>query len=172
VVVSRPTEALARAFRMSDEAWRRHANPWSVYTRFAAIPPLVLAVWSREWIGWWCLVPLAVVVGWLWVNPHVFAPVAEPTRWASKGIFAERVWASRRELVPAGHRVAFRLIAVPGVVGIGLLGWGLVVLDVWPTVVGVVLVVLAQLWRIDRLVWMYDDLMREGRSAELRPSGG
>ena len=33
----------ARAAGMSDEAWRRHANPWSVWTRFAAIPLMMLA---------------------------------------------------------------------------------------------------------------------------------
>jgi hypothetical protein len=57
----------------------------------------------------------------------------------------------------------------PRVAGIGLTGWGLVALEVWPTVVGVVLVVLAQLWRIDRLVWMYEDLVRAGR---VSPAGG
>jgi hypothetical protein len=36
--------AVARMFRMDDEAWRRHANPWSVWTRFAAIPPLQVFV--------------------------------------------------------------------------------------------------------------------------------
>jgi hypothetical protein len=35
---------------MSDETWRRHANPWSVWMRFAAIPALILAVWSRVWL--------------------------------------------------------------------------------------------------------------------------
>jgi hypothetical protein len=157
------TGALVRAFSMSERTWRRHANPWSVWTRFAAIPPLVLAVWSRTWIGWWCLLPLAVVVVWLWLNPRVFAPVDHPTRWASKGIYGEMVWARRRAEVPPAHRTAFRLIAVPGVVGIGLLVWGLVALDVWPTVTGVALVVLAQLWRIDRLVWMHEDLTRDRR---------
>jgi hypothetical protein len=39
-----------------------------------------------------------------------------------------------------------------------LLIWGLVALELWPTVIGVTLVVLTQLWRIDRLVWMYDEL--------------
>jgi hypothetical protein len=162
--VSRAAAAVAGAFRMTDEAWRRHANPWSVWTRFAAIPPLVAAIWSRQWIGWWSLAPLAAVAVWLWLNPHVFAPVRTPTRWASKGIYGEMVWARDRAEVPAAHRSALRLISVPGVVGIGLLAWGLVVLQVWPTVVGVVLVVLAQLWRIDRLVWVYEDLDRAGRA--------
>ena len=106
------------------------------------------------------LLPLAVVVLWLWLNPRVFAPIHEPTAWASKGIFGEEVWARRRAEVPVAHRAALRLIAVPGVVGIALLGWGLVALEVWPTISGVALVVLAQLWRIDRLVWMYEDLSR------------
>jgi uncharacterized protein DUF6653 len=167
--VSRAADAVAGAFRMTDEAWFSHANPWSVYTRFAAIPPLVLAIWSRAWFGWWCLLPLAVVVVWLWLNPRVFAPVRTPVRWASKGIHGEMVWARHPADVPAAHRAALRLIAVPGIAGIGLTGWGLVALEVWPTVVGVVLVVLAQLWRIDRLVWMYDDLVRAGR---VSPAGG
>lgn len=103
--------------------------------------------------------------GWLWLNPHVFPPVRTPTRWASKGIYGEMVWARRRADVPAGHRRALRWISVPGAAGIGLLAWGLVGLRVWPTVAGVVLVVLvvlAQLWRIDRLVWLYEDLVRAG----------
>jgi hypothetical protein len=62
----------------------------------------------------------------------------------------------------ARHRTAFRLIAIPGLVGIVLTGWGLLALDGWPTVFGATLVVLAQLWRIDRLVWMYEELGRHG----------
>ena len=40
---------------LSDETWRRHANPWSVWTRYAAFPLLVVAVWSYHAIGWWAL---------------------------------------------------------------------------------------------------------------------
>lgn len=167
---------IAASFRMTDEAWRRHAHPWSVYTRFAAIPPLILAIWSRTWIGWWSLVPLAVVAVWLWLNPHVFPPVHEPTAWASKGIYGERIWATERRRVPRHHRRAFILIAVPGAAGIALTAWGLVALEVWPTAVGVTLVVLAQLWRIDRLVWMYDELTtaaaRSATAAPPPPSAG
>ena len=56
-------------------------------------------------------------------------------------IYGERIWATQADC------------------GIVLLVWGLVALEVWPTVAGVTLVVLAQLWRIDRLVWMYDELL-------------
>ncbi|MDT5210776.1 MAG: hypothetical protein QOF67_3191 [Mycobacterium sp.] len=34
---------VADTFRMTDDAWQRHANPWSVWTRFAAIPLMILA---------------------------------------------------------------------------------------------------------------------------------
>lgn len=151
-------EGIADAFRMTDAVWRRHANPWSVYTRFAAIPPLIMAIWSRTWIGLWRLLPVALVVVWLWLNPRVFSPVFRPAAWASKGIYGERIWAVDRAAVPARHRMAFRLIAIPDLVGIALTGWGLLALAVWPTVFGATLVVMAQMWRIDRLVWMYEEL--------------
>jgi Family of unknown function (DUF6653) len=35
---------MSNFFRMDEAVWRRHANPWSVYTRFAAIPAMILAV--------------------------------------------------------------------------------------------------------------------------------
>src|SRR5262249_16839492 len=87
----------AGGLRMGDEAWKRHANPWSVWTRFAAIPLMILAIWSRVWLGWWCLVPIAAVIVWLWLNPHVFAPVETPTSWAAKGIYGEKLWLGERE---------------------------------------------------------------------------
>lgn len=31
----KPANRVANIFRMSDEAWRQHAKPWSVYTRLA-----------------------------------------------------------------------------------------------------------------------------------------
>ncbi len=50
---------LAKVFGLDGEdAWRRHANPWSVYTRIPIPLLLVAAIWSRAWIGWWSLVPI------------------------------------------------------------------------------------------------------------------
>jgi hypothetical protein len=44
------TSKIAGAFGMTEDAWKRHANPWSVWTRFAAIPLMILAIWSRVWL--------------------------------------------------------------------------------------------------------------------------
>lgn len=147
--------AVTRAFRMNDEVWRRHANPWSVWTRFAAIPLMLAAIWSRAWIGWWCLLPIAIVIVWLFVNPSAFPPV-EPRSWAARGIYGERVWASDRSQVPPDHRPVLRNLVVLAFVGFALITWGLIRLELWPTVFGAVLGTVAQLWRIDRFGWLWE----------------
>jgi hypothetical protein len=156
---------IAKVFGMSDEAWRRHANPWSVYTRFAALPALILAIWSRVWIGWWALVPVAAVIVWLGLNPHVFPAVATPRSWAAKGIYGERLWLNEPSRVPQDYRSVLRWLAVPALSGVVLLGWGLVQLLVWPTLFGATLIVLAQLWRIDRLGLLYEQHQRATTAA-------
>jgi uncharacterized protein DUF6653 len=147
---------IAKTFGMTDEAWRRHANPWSVYTRFAAIPAMIVAIWSRVWIGWWALIPVIMVIVWLWLNPHVFPAVATPHSWAAKGIYGEKLWLLEPSRVPAEFRAVFRWLAVPAIAGFVLLAWGLIELLIWPTIFGATLVVLAQLWRIDRLGMWYE----------------
>ncbi|WP_433509062.1 DUF6653 family protein [Nonomuraea sp. CA-143628] len=146
----------ARAMGMTDEAWKRHANPLSVWTRFAAIPLMMLAIWSRTWIGWWSLAPVALVVVWLIVNPRAFPAIEQPTSWTAKGIYGEKLWFENRALVAGDHRKVQRLLIAVGLAGFALLGWGLVALEVWPAVFGATLVVLGQLWRIDRLGQMYE----------------
>lgn len=153
---------VARTFRMTDEAWMRHANPWSVHTRFAAIPAMILAIWSRVWIGWWALLPVVVVMVWLWLNPHVFPPVTTPRGWAATGIYGEKLWLRNRSRIPPDYRAVLRWLTVVGATGFALLVWGLVQLLGWPTVFGATLIVLAQLWRIDRLGRLYDERERIG----------
>ena len=36
----------AALFRLDEEGWERHANPWSVWTRIATWPVLMLVLWS------------------------------------------------------------------------------------------------------------------------------
>ncbi|MFG1708517.1 DUF6653 family protein [Nonomuraea sp. M3C6] len=145
----------AQAVGMSDEAWQRHANPWSVWTRFAAIPLMIAAIWSREWLGWWALVPVALVVVWLVLNPHVFPAVEQPGSWTARGIYGEKLWLHDRSLVTGDHRNVQRLLIALGSAGFALLAWGLIALEIWPTVFGATLVTVGQLWRIDRLGQLY-----------------
>ena len=151
--------AIAKAFRMTDEVWARHANPWSVYTRIPSLIPLVLAVWSRVWIGWWALAPVGAVVLWIWLNPRLFPPPRSTDNWASKGVLGERVWLERRRLdLPRHHRVFPSLLAGLSAAGLPFLVWGLWRLEVWPTVVGTILVMGCKLWFVDRMVWLFEEM--------------
>ncbi len=51
-------KSMAKVFGLEGDAWRRHAHPWSVYTRIPVPAALVAAVWTYAWIGWWSLLPV------------------------------------------------------------------------------------------------------------------
>ena len=48
---------VASLFGLEGDSWMKHANPASVWTRFSVLSILALAVWSRDWIGAWSLIP-------------------------------------------------------------------------------------------------------------------
>ncbi len=98
---------IARIFRLDDRGWARHANPWSGWTRFATcLPLLVVAVWSRVWIGPWAVLSVALAFFWIWVNPRAFGPVADDGAWMARGVLGERLWSERRQrAVPERHRL-------------------------------------------------------------------
>ena len=150
---------MAAAFRMSDETWERHANPWSVWSRFSALPLLILAIWSRVWIGRWALVPTAAALIWTWLNPRLFSRPTSTDNWASKGVLGERVWLNRETIpIPPGQRTLPHLLNVVSGIGAVLVVWGLIARAVWPTVLGTVLAYLGKLWFVDRMVWLYEEM--------------
>jgi len=152
---------------LNDFVWHRHANPWSVWTRFAAIPAMLLAVWSRVWLEWWALVPIAVVVIWLVINPVIFRPVHQPTAWVSKAVYGERLWLTGRDRVPAAYRAVIRWMIAAALAGFCFIAWGLWRLEVWPTIYGATLVIFAQLWRIDRMSLLYEEVQADRPSDDM-----
>jgi hypothetical protein len=152
---------VAALHRLDEAGWARHANPWSGWTRFAtALPALVLAVWSRVWLGWWSLGPIALALMWIWLNPRTFRPARSDAAWMTRGVLGERLWSMRDTLpIPERHCVAPRLIAGLAALGLPFLAWGLVALDAWATFVGVLLSVLGKLWFVDRMALLYDDMI-------------
>ncbi|MGI0487430.1 DUF6653 family protein [Pantanalinema rosaneae CENA516] len=150
---------IAAAFQMSEDTWARHANPWSVWTRFTVLPLLILAIWSRVWWGWWALVPVTIALLWMWLNPRLFAKPQSTNHWASKAVFGERVWLNRDVIpVPRHHRHVPNLLSLVATIGMGFVIWGLVVLHLWAIAFGCALVYLGKLWFIDRMVWLYEDM--------------
>lgn len=152
---------LGAAFGLDQATWMRHANPWSVWTRNTVLPLLVLAVWSRIWLGWWSLIPVAGAVIWTWLNPRIFPAPPSTNNWASKAVFGERVWLNRNEVpVPVHHRTVPNVLSSVSAIGAVFVIWGVGSLALWPTLFGAALIYLSKLWFLDRMVWLYED-MRE-----------
>jgi len=154
----RSTESL---MRMNDAAWERHASPWSVWSRVAILPLLAAAAWSRLWIGWWFLIPTAMLVIWIWINPRVFAKPKSLTSWASRGVIGERIWlADDPGTIEAHHHRVIRVLTwITGVGGLVYVG-GLLWLDLTATLFGLALTMLGKLWFLDRMVWIQRDSNR------------
>lgn len=152
---------------LSDAVWKRHANRWSVITRYSAFPLIITSLWSRVWLGWWCLVPLAVTVAWIWLNPRLFPVPASTNNWASKAVLGERVWLNRKAIPIPGHhaRAAIVLNVVNGL-GALVLCCGLYTLDPWCTALGFSVTLFGKTWFLDRMVWLFEDMIHT--SAEYR----
>jgi hypothetical protein len=152
---------IAALHRLDDEGWARHANPWSGWTRFATcLPLLALAIWSRVWLGWWSLGAVALALGWIWLNPRVFAPARFDDAWMSRGVFGERLWIMRDQIpIPALRRHAPHVLTAVAALGVPVLIYGLFVLDVCSVLVGMFVITLGKLWFVDRMALLYQDVI-------------
>ena len=162
--------AAERLMTMDEEAWRRHANPWSAYTRLAGSVPTFLALFSPHWIGWWSVLPIAVMAGWTWLNPRLFPALAPDDPrwhgWAARGTMGERSFLARKThpIPPAFVRAGWIttgcaiLFMAPGV-------YGFVVGDFGLALGGFFGAVLAKIWFVDRMVWLHDTMTADGEAA-------
>lgn len=151
---------IAGLFKLDDDNWMRHANPISVWTRYSVLPVIVLAFWSREWIGWWCLVPGLASLLWLFFNPILFKKPKSTKNWASKAVLGERVFLNRDIVpIPGNHNTPLHAI-LNGITFVGVLLsiWATVYFSVWGAVLGVALAYLGKSWYLDRMVWLYEDM--------------
>jgi hypothetical protein len=151
-----------RFMGMSEDVWSRHANPRSGWSRMTIPPLFALAVWSRDWVGWWCVLAIALVCVWTWANPRVFRTPEDTQSWMSQAVLGERLWLDRsRRSLPEHHRAAPLMIAIVSGIGLFPLAWGLWQLQVWPTLTGLVLILGGKLWFLDRMVWIKSDHDRD-----------
>ena len=157
---------IASLFGLTGDKWMRHANPLSVWTRFGVVPLIALAIWSRAWIGWYSLIPIALALTWMVVNPLFFPEPRSTRNWASKGVFGERVWAERTtvELPPQFLSPVPNVANALSALGLVLLAYGLTTFDPLSTVAGILITSLGKLWYIDRMVLLFEDMKH--RNAE------
>ena len=152
-------QKIAQLFRMDERARRHHSNPWSGYSRFSMVPLLGVAFWSRVWLGWWSLLPIIIMLLWVWLNPRVFPEPTSTNNWASKAVLGEWVWMNRKKVpVPKHHQCIPNILSVVGMISGIFFVWGIVALDVWLAAFGGSFIVVSKLWFADRMVWLYEDM--------------
>ncbi len=160
-------KAMAATFRLDGDGWKRHANPLSVYTRIPIPALLCAAVWSRDWIGWWCLAPVAAVILWAAVNPTFFKPATSIDHWASRAVLGETYWADRAENpVPERYRRAPLVLTLINTLGLPFVIWGLVELDFWIVAFGLAVHMAGKNWFLDRMALLFDDMTADESADE------
>ena len=148
-----------KLFQMSEEVWQKHANPWSVLTRYSCLPLLCFAAWSRVWIGWMCVIPIFLVCLWIWINPRVFSKPKSTNNWASKAVLGERVLLKQTQKdLPNHHRAAINTLKLITFIGFLLAISGLVILHPWLVILGTIITIIGKTWFLDRMVWLYQDM--------------
>lgn len=157
---------IANAFNLTDENWMKHANPISVWTRYSVLPIIVLALWSRIWIGWWCLIPVGLSVLWMFFNPVAFKKPKSTKNWASKAVLGERIYLNRDKVkIPDHHCVPlYKILNSISLAGLILTIWSIVHYEVWGAVLGVTMIYLGKSWFLDRMVWLYEDMKNENET--------
>ncbi len=150
---------LEKTMSMDDRSWAKHASPWSVYTRFTLLPLLSLAIWSREWLGIYAMIPIILTLLWIWLNPRAFPPPKHTNNWASMGTFGERIYLNRRsEPIPPHHRALCRALPMLSALGLPFWLYGLYSLNIWALALGNLWIIVFKAWFVDRMVWLYLDM--------------
>ncbi len=155
---------IAQAMGMSDAVWRRHANPWSVWTRFPCLPLMVLAIWSWGWIGWAAMAPITATVAWTYLNPRVFSEPPHFDSWASYGVMGERIHIYRPHEVASHHATPLRFLTWAPLFGVVPLIYGLAVRDPVVTALGTVLTMILKVWFVDRMAWIAREWRDDGHT--------
>ncbi len=152
---------LAKAFGLEGESWMRHANPASVWTRFSVVSLFALAIWSRDWIGIWCLVPVGLAIAWMFVNPLLFKAPKSTRNWASRAVLGERIWVDRDKLaLPEQFRSPAASIVANSysTIGVAILAFGLIDLSLIATVSGILIIHGGKAWYMDRATLLFADM--------------
>lgn len=149
---------VANIFGLKGSSWLKHASPASVWSRYFILVFLCLSVWSRVWIGWYCLIPLSIFIIWTKINPLFFHKPKNINSWASKCVIGEMMFSNRKNVPIASHHLpVIWFLYIVQFTGLAFICLGLYFLDMWSTIMGLVMVYLGKSWFLDRMVWIHQE---------------
>lgn len=151
---------IANFFNLTNKNWLKHANPLSVWTRYSVLPIIIIAFWSRLWIGWWFLVPAVISIGWMFLNPIFFKKPKSTKNWALRSVLGERVYLNRDKVdIPEKHKSPLlKILNIISSLGMGISIWAIISYSIYAALLGTVLAYLGKSWYLDRMVWLYEDM--------------
>jgi len=151
-------KSIQKVFNMTDKVWEKHSNPWSVWTRFASLPFLIIAFWSIHYIGIYSLIPIIISIVWLWLNPRLFSKPVSQSSWASKAVLGEKIWINERDNnLNEKHRYVVNYSSAISFLGFLFLIRSVYVQDITMTILSTVILYVGKMWFLDRMVWVYED---------------
>ena len=116
-------------------------------------------MFSPHWIGWWSIAAIAAALAWTLINPRLFPAPDNTESWAAKAVLGERAFLNRKTVpVRLGHRRA-AWITTGVSLAFALIGiYGLVVGNFAAALAGWHAAVLAKLWFLDRMVFLWGEV--------------
>lgn len=97
------------------------------------------------------------------INPTLFKKPTSFDNWGSKSVLGERYWSERKKSpVPKHHYTIIFILTILQTIGGILLMIGLWKLEINLTIIGTITVYLSKMWFLDRMVWIYEDMEKEG----------
>ena len=135
-------------------AWKRHSNPWSVWTRILSYPLVYVPVWNRSWKQG------AAVAAWFAANPVLFPEPEGDEPWATRGVLGEELWTAER---PRDLSILINTTSATFFAG-GLLATYR--RRLWPMVFFASVALLLKLWYIDRMTFYYEQHREREESPE------
>ena len=127
-----------------ERLWKRHSNPWSVWTRILSYPLVYVPFWNRNWKQG------AAVAAWFAANPVLFPETKSDESWATRGVLGEQLWTAER---PRDLSTLINSVSAAFFAG-GLLATYR--RRFWPMAFCAVVALLLKLWYIDRMTFYYE----------------
>ena len=140
----------------TKRVWKRHSNPWSVWTRILSYPLVYLPFWNRSWKQG------AAVAAWFSLNPLLFPEPKEQQQqsWATRGVLGEQLWTAER---PQDLSMLLSGASATFFAG-GLLS--AYKRRLWPLMFYASTAYLLKLWYIDRMTFYYEQHRKQEKRVE------